>query len=494
MKSPPWFGPSTYGTEQAGRINRQAALALSLLLAMSLSAGLQAAEPFAGQRELLQRQLTAAPGQDVATASALAAVRLSGDGSGPEVLLLGTESRSGALLSPQSRFELGSISKAMTGSLLARMVSQGRLGLDDPVERWMPSLAGTPAGRLTLRSLATHRSGLPRLPMSLRFLSSMLRDPGDPYRHYTEADMLAWLREWGGEDKPVFAYSNLGFGLLGLVLERAAGQPLARLMETEILRPAGAGGAGLDESLAAEQFQGHDERGRPTPAWTIGPFAGAGALRADAQQMLALLDAARQRRAPFDAGAEHEQARRHETGAVGLGWMRTEKQGDRIVWHNGGTGGFRSFLGYSEVSGRGVLLMANGQLNMDSLGMHLINPSFPQAAEPPPSSRVGASIWAGAVIALITLGSLAWHARRPRSKFEQAVEVIAGAALLAFSWRLAAWASVGVAAAAGALALLLGGALLWRGRAQPAWPASRRRAFLVLLNAVAGLLVVAWLW
>ncbi len=464
----------------------------ALILTTALSTGLQAAEPFAGQRELLQRQLSiAAPGQDLATASALVAARLSGEGS--ELLLLGTQVRGGTPLTAQSRFELGSVTKAMTGSLLARMAAQGRLGLDDAVERWLPQLAGTPAGRLTLRSLATHRSGLPRLPMSLRLLASMLRDPGNPYRHYSEADVLAWLRDWGGEDKPVFAYSNLGFGLLGLVLERAAGQPLARVMEAEILRPAGAAGAGLDESLAAGQIQGHDERGRPTPAWTIGPFAGAGALRADAQQMLALLDAARQRRAPFDAGAEREQARRHETGAVGLGWMRTEKHGDRIIWHNGGTGGFRSFLGYSETSGRGVLLMANGQLDMDSLGMHLINAAFVVDAAPV-LRRAGTPDWVGGLIALLTMASMGWRAWRPPSRFEQVLEVIVGTALLALAWRLAPMVGVVTAAAVGGIALLLVGAMAWRGRRQPRWPAGRWRPLLGLLNAAAGLLVVAWLW
>jgi len=123
------------------------------------------------------------------------------------------------------------------------MAMQGKVSLDDAVERWMPELAGSPAGRLTLLSLATHHSGLPRLPISPRFLLSMLRDPSDPYCGYRDADMLAWLQDWGGKDKPAFVYSNLGFALIGKALERAAGQPLARLMESEILRPAGAAGA-----------------------------------------------------------------------------------------------------------------------------------------------------------------------------------------------------------------------------------------------------------
>ena len=111
----------------------------------------------------------------------------------------------------------------------------------------------------------------------------------------------------------------------------------------------------------------------------------------------ALLEAARLGRAPFDVGAHREQAWRDATGLVGLGWMRTETPGERVVWHNGATGGFSSFVGYGEVSGRAVVLMANGVLDLDALGLHLINPAFrlrPPAA-PPVFSRTGAPCGGG---------------------------------------------------------------------------------------------------
>jgi CubicO group peptidase (beta-lactamase class C family) len=464
-------------------------LVLALLLALPGTARAQSAQPFAGQRQLIERQLAALP--DLATA--LVAVRLGdGDGAG-EWLLLGAESRGGAPVTRESRFELGSVTKALTGSLLARMAAQGSVHLDDPVARWLPRLAGRPAGRLTLRSLATHHSGLPRVPISLRFLVSLWRDLADPYRHYREADLLDWLADWGGEPHPEFAYSNLGFALLGLALERAAGQPLARVMEAQILRPAGAGGAGLDEALASGQIAGHDSHGRRTPPWSMGSFAGAGALRANGLQMAALLDAARTRRAPFDAGAEREQARRHGTGAIGLGWLRTERHGDRIVWHNGGTGGFRSFIGYSELQGRGVLLMANGQLDLDSLGMHLINPAF-AVAQPTDPRRSIAPWWVVALIAAGTLGGLAWGAWQPRSRLEQALALTVGAAMLGYAWRLAGGWAAGWAVITAAAALLLAIAMLWRGRGMPMLPVRQRQTWLALANAGLALLLLAWLW
>jgi len=464
---------------------------LALMTGLALYTATAAAEPFAGQRALLQQTLEATTAQGQPTARALAAARL---GAGePEVQLLGHVAHGGAPLGSDARFELGSVTKALTGSLLAQLAAQGLVGLDDPVGRWVPELAGTPAAALTLRSLATHRSGLPRVPVSARFLWSVLREPGDPYMNYGEADMLAWLRDWQAQPQTAFAYSNLGFALLGLALERAAAQPLARLMDEQILRPAGAAGATLEAAGAASQIQGYDDKGRPTPPWTIGAFAGAGALRANTVQMLALLDAAHQRRTPFDVGAEKEQARRQPSGGVGLGWLRTERHGDRIVWHNGGTGGFRSFVGYSEVSGRAVLLMANGQVNLDNLGMHLINPAF----EPTPGAAPGPywpASWAAGLLALATLGSMAWRAWRPKGRFEQILGLGLAAAMLALAWRLAPATGGATVAVLAALALLAAGAALWRGRQQAVWPARRRTVVLKLLTAAVSGLVVAWLW
>lgn len=348
-----------------------AMMVAGLMLAASQAA--LALDSLAAQRERLERLLAQS-----GSATGLVVARL-GDDEPPEVLLLGRSGRDGPALDMKSRFELGSVTKALSGSLLARLAAQGRLGLDDPVERWLPELAGKPAGRLSLRSLATHRSGLPRLPLSARFIWAMLAERDDPYRHFDRDRLIKWLSDWPGvkpAQQPEFVYSNLGFALLGQVLERAGDAPLAALMERELLRPSGAAGAGLDEALMAGQVPGHDERGRVTPPWHAGPFAAAGALRADTIQMLALLEAIRRQRPPFDAGAEREQQRRSAGGAVGLGWMRSERAGERIVWHNGGTGGFRSFIGYSELSGRAVLLMANGHLDVDRLGMELINPAL----------------------------------------------------------------------------------------------------------------------
>lgn len=165
-----------------------------------------------------------------------------------------------------TRFERGSVTKAMTGALLARLAAQGRVDLDEPLARAFPALQGRPAGAVTLRALATHRSGWPRLPNDAAMAWSALRRPSDPYAGYGQAQLEAWLQAWpgvtGAEGEPGFAYSNLGFAVLGQALAARAGQPYAELLAQEILRPGGAPGA----TLVDDAISGHDGAGLPTPA------------------------------------------------------------------------------------------------------------------------------------------------------------------------------------------------------------------------------------
>jgi serine-type D-Ala-D-Ala carboxypeptidase/endopeptidase len=284
-------------------------------------------------------------------------------------------------------FELGSITKAITGSLLAQMAAQGLLSEQDPLSRWLPALAGRAAGRISLGQLATHTSGLPRLPTDLGFTQSAFLHRRNPYAHYSAEQLLAFVQAWPGNAStqtkpPAYAYSNLGFALLGMALERAGQMPFAQLLLEKIVQPAGASLAHMraHQVPAPQRVQGHDLAGWQTPAWEMQAFEAAGALCANAADTLQLVRAASQQQAPFAHGAQHWRVARSkesesaEQKGSGLGWLRTHAQGDRLVWHNGGTGGCRSFAGYSESSGRCVVVLVNGVNEVTDIGLHLLNP------------------------------------------------------------------------------------------------------------------------
>ncbi|MEU2062286.1 serine hydrolase domain-containing protein [Streptomyces sp. NPDC013455] len=127
--------------------------------------------------------------------------------------------------------EIGSLTKALTGTLLARLAEAGVVGLDDPVERWLPAPPGT---GVTLLHLARHTSGLPRLPPRV--------GRRDPYAAFDHAELLRLVRGLdalavrppGGEE-----YSNLGYAVLGAALARAGGAGYGELLDTHVLRPLG---------------------------------------------------------------------------------------------------------------------------------------------------------------------------------------------------------------------------------------------------------------
>ena len=142
---------------------------------------------------------------------------------------------------PDSIYEIGSITKTFTGLVLSQMVEQGKVRFDDPVRELLPSgLVPKPdGGEITLLSLATQHSGLPRLPDNFH-----PADPADPYADYRPADLYAFLAKHtvAMPAQTEYLYSNLGFGLLGQALSNRAGVPYPALLEQRSYRSLGAEG------------------------------------------------------------------------------------------------------------------------------------------------------------------------------------------------------------------------------------------------------------
>jgi len=187
-------------------------------------------------------------------------------------------------------FEIGSISKVFTGILLAQAVREGELGLEDTLKMRLPaSLQSAVIGAVTLRQLATHTSCLPRLPANM--------DPDsmeDPYAGYGDEALFAYLAsaELAGSLPCEAAYSNLGFGLLGVVLERAYGKSWASLVGTKIADPLGM--VDTVQELSKDQkvrFAAPSAGFQEARPWTFQALAGAGALRSTLADMSRFADA-----------------------------------------------------------------------------------------------------------------------------------------------------------------------------------------------------------
>jgi CubicO group peptidase (beta-lactamase class C family) len=319
------------------------------------------------------------------------------DGDGPRVLAAGRSGREGVALDGATVFEIGSATKVFTATVLEEMVGRGEVRFEDPVSLYLPRHVRVPreeAREITLVDLATHRSGLPRMP--LNFFPADLKNP---YADYTVEKMYTFLSEHelqrgiGSE----WDYSNLGMGLLGHALCLKAGMTYERLVRSLILDPLEMDHTGIHLAPPAEApaAQGHNAQGEPTPAWDFPTLPGAGALRSTARDMLLFL-AANLRE---NGETINEALRRtHEIRTPGvqpglsmaLGWIVNTRFEDRpIVWHNGGTGGFHSFIGFDPAGGRAVVVLTNGTQSIDDIGFHLLDTRNP--LRPPEPLGVGAT-------------------------------------------------------------------------------------------------------
>jgi D-alanyl-D-alanine-carboxypeptidase/D-alanyl-D-alanine-endopeptidase len=308
-----------------------------------------------------------------------------------------------APLDANSFFEIGSVTKVFTATLLADMVEQGRVRLDDPVQRHLPEHARLPVrGRpITLCDLATQTSGLPRLPPGL--FRRSLRRRHDPYEDFSEQDLIHTLARTRLKGPPAvrLRYSNFGFGLLGYVLASRAGTSYGQLVGERICAPLGLADTGIEvaEDVSGRFADGHNRRGRRVPHWHFDALAGAGGLRSTVNDLLHFLDLQLTEptiRLARAAHATHTPQARRGRLEQGLGWVSLPLRGDprRMLWHNGGTGGFRSFLGFVPDTKVGVVVLSNSARSVDAIGFRILESTSraqPPATAPAKTSRSGST-------------------------------------------------------------------------------------------------------
>lgn len=280
-------------------------------------------------------------------------------------------------------FEIGSITKAFTGTLLAEAVKRGEVKLDDPVSKFLPSTVKMPTrgGReITLLDLATHVSALPRLPGNFA-----PKDNQNPYADYTVEQMYDFLskfaltRDIGAQ----YEYSNLGMGLLGHILSLRAKMSYEDLVKMRILKPLGMDNTTitLSPELKSRTAQGFDADGEASALWDLPTLAGAGALRSTAKDMAkfvaANLNLTKTNLADVFGAAHKSQRDAGGKMKIGLGWHILAGSTGEIIWHNGGTGGFRSFAGFNTTQKLGIVVLTNSAESADDIGFHFLDAQIP---------------------------------------------------------------------------------------------------------------------
>lgn len=295
-------------------------------------------------------------------------------------------------ITQDTMFEIGSLTKVFTTISLADMINDGLVSLDDPIEKYLPSHVKVPqkdGSKITLRQLATHTSGLPRLPENMP-----MKNPDNPYADYTLELLYAALGSTTLSTKPgeVCAYSNFGSGLLGHIIELIEHKPYVQIINDRILSKLGMNHTAINLSPELQSLlaSGHVDY-KVVDNWDIPALPGAGALRStiyDMTQFLAANMGLITTSLHQAMAASHQEQFADSTVTAGLGWLITKHNNDQIVWHNGATGGYKSFLGFNMHKKRGVVILSNAHNSVDALGLHILDPDAYKFPAPPDDASI----------------------------------------------------------------------------------------------------------
>lgn len=283
-------------------------------------------------------------------------------------------------------YEIGSASKAFTGVLLADLVQRGRVKLDDPLQAYLSTAAKADLRNpthITFEHLATHTSGLPRLPDNLQ-----PADPMNPYADYTFRQMYSFLKKHELRRGPgEYEYSNFGMGLLGVLLAGRERMSYERLLVEYLAKP-----CGMDDTcvnLSNEQRQRlappYDAALEAAKNWDFSAFAGAGGICSSTNDMLKFIAAnLANDDKPLTKAFQLSHQKRHtkpDGQAIGLGWHIAR---DGITrWQNGMTGGYAAWVAVVPSRNLGIVVLSNtAALQITEIGEKITRVALGEKVEP----------------------------------------------------------------------------------------------------------------
>jgi CubicO group peptidase (beta-lactamase class C family) len=289
-----------------------------------------------------------------------------------------TKAGNSQLPTTSTLFEIGSITKTFTSTLLAWYVNAGKITLNDPITKYLPdSVAANSALKdITLMELSNHTSGLPSLPTN--FSAQQDYTDANPYQNYTRQLLFTYLKKCTLNTEPgkQYAYSNLAVGLLGVILERVSGKPYEQLVSDIICKPLGIKNTvqHLYPMLATRFATVYDEDGHQTPAWDFDALAACGSLRSTINDLMIY---ARANMTKADSKLykafelTHQITYNHEP-KVGMAWHIITIKGVNYDFHNGGTEGSSSFLAYNAEKSLAVIILSNSGASTDNTGFGIL--------------------------------------------------------------------------------------------------------------------------
>lgn len=283
-----------------------------------------------------------------------------------------------AIANQNKVFEIGSLTKVFTATVLASLVEDKKLKLSDEINAYY-TFPFDNASKISFESLANHTSGLPRLPDNLN-----ISDNDNPYKNYGKVQIEEYLRNQLKIEQtspPAYAYSNLGTGLLGYSLGLSQKTSFQKLLQKRVFDKYGMKDSFTNvQNLENKLVKGQNAEGKLTSNWDFDVLFGAGGILSTSS------DLAKFAKAQFNAENKELALTRkptfkiNDSMEIGLGWhVLKSETGKDLIWHNGGTGGYSSSMTVNVSGKKAVIVLSNLSAfhpkmeNIDQLGFELMN-------------------------------------------------------------------------------------------------------------------------
>ncbi len=272
-------------------------------------------------------------------------------------------------------FEIGSIAKVFTSVILASLVDEGKIGLNDNINQHFP-FPFKDSRKIRYIDLVNHTSGLPRLPQNLD-----LSKESNPYKEYKEKELFYYLENLltlQNQPTKEYLYSNLGFGLLGYTLGKSQDSSYEKLLQTIVLDKYNMTNTytGIHES-DSNLVSGLNADGEIVPNWDFDVFAGAGGVLSTSKDLAKFAIAQFNSNDSVLSLARKPTFRVNENMQIGLGWhIMNSKEGESIYWHNGQTGGYSSSITVNVANKKAVVVLTNVSIHGINAGESFSNELF----------------------------------------------------------------------------------------------------------------------
>lgn len=290
-------------------------------------------------------------------------------------------------------FEIGSISKTFTVDAMLSVLNRHSIDLNSTIAPYLPEevvKANPEVGAITWSQLATHSSGLKKMPMAfnLETLQSVFAaiTMGNNAAPFDEKYTWAYLGNPNMTNSTIKTptYSNLAFGLLGYLVSEVDNQSYSVMLMNEVIDPLSMSQTSLNNSSIDNRAQGYGQFRSVGPFQIIGhseymtfsdTLAGAGAINSSVKDMLVYLRHSMSLLKTDVFKQKNHVKKFTERTDINLGWFISQfdhESHEKIIWHDGGTAGFRSYIGFSESNDFGVVVLSSGTKRVDPLGRNIL--------------------------------------------------------------------------------------------------------------------------